>query len=61
MNWERPREAELAAIQAHCAPLRATKELTESEFKAQLIKAGWTKREADEEWERIQNDDEAGD
>lgn len=37
------------------------KELTESEFKAQLLRAGWTKTEADEEWERIQNDDEAGD
>lgn len=34
--------------------------LTEDQFKAQLIAAGWTKHEADEEWERIQNDEESG-
>lgn len=38
-----------------------SRELSASEFKAQLVKAGWTKTEADEEWERIQSDEEAGD
>lgn len=38
-----------------------SRELPESEFKARLVGAGWSETEASEEWERIQNDDEAGD
>jgi len=36
------------------------KEISEIEFKTMLVRAGWTKAEADQEWEDIQADEESG-
>ena len=37
-----------------------SKELTKDEFIAQLVNVGWSKEEAEAEWQRIQEDDESG-
>lgn len=39
---------------------REEKEISEIEFKTMLVKAGWTKAEADQEWLDIQADEESG-
>lgn len=36
-----------------------SKELSKKDFIERLVNAGWSKKEAKEEWERIQNDTEA--
>lgn len=36
-----------------------SKELTEAEFKQLLREAGWKEREIEEEWQRIQEDEES--
>lgn len=35
-------------------------EMTREEFIALMIKRGWTKEDAEAEWNAIQNDDESG-
>ena len=37
-----------------------SRELGEQEFKQRLREAGWSEKEIDMEWERIQADDESG-
>lgn len=37
-----------------------SKHLSKEEFVAHLISVGWSKEEAEAEWENIQNEDESG-